>query len=257
LKKGNYFIVWGLNNSDNGSKYLFMSRKKSMPLPPCPDHELYTLVKLKDRYTWRRKRGSLTPIQLNSSFQKNVELTPISNAAASRIFAMLDPFVRGLSIGRAQAQISGMFKKAMNARGRMDFGFFEGFDFQKDHPFESLVRIPVDVKCKKESVSVSIIISPQTIKQYSKLVSGYYFEAILLYGDAGKEGGLSVETVTSRLYDFKENGKCQLELGLPLETVPWMLLIKASCLEGNELAVHPRHYGMKVIKTGEKAVCSL
>jgi hypothetical protein len=234
-----------------------MSRKKSMPLPPCPDHELYTLVKLKDRYTWRRKRGSLTPIQLNSSFQKNVELTPITNAAASRIFAMLEPFVRGLSIGRAQAQIGGMLKKAMNARGMMDFGFLEGVDFQKDHPLESLVRIPFDVECKKESVHVSIIISPQTVKRFSKLVSGYYFEAILLHGDAGKEGGLSLESATSRLYDFQENGKCQLELELPLENVPWMLLIKASCIEGNELAVHPRHYGMKVLKTGEKAVCSL
>jgi hypothetical protein len=162
---------------------------------------------------------------------------------------MLEPFVRGLSSGRAQAQVNGMFKKAINSRGRMDFGFFEGFDFQKDHPLECLVRIPVAVECKKESVYISIIISPQTVKRYSKLISGYYFEGILLYGDAGKEEGLSLETVTSRLYDFKENGKCLLELGLPLEKLPWMLLIKASCLEGNELAVHPKHYGMKVIKT--------
>jgi hypothetical protein len=227
-----------------------MSRKKSMPLPPCPDHELYTLVKLKDRYTWRRKRGLLTPIKLNGAFQKNVALTPVANGAASRLIAILEPYLRGLSIGRAHAQISGRLKKAINARDRMDFGFLEGFDFQKDHPFESLVRIPVHVGRKKESVSVSIIISPQTIKQYSKLVSGYYFEAILLYGDAGNEGELSLEAVTSRLYDFKESVKCQFELGLPLKQVPWMLLIKASCLEGNELAVHPRHYGMKVILTG-------
>jgi hypothetical protein len=106
------------------------------------------------------------------------------------------------------------------------------------------------VDCKKESVYVSILIYPQTVKRYSKLLSGHYFEAILLYGHAGKEKGLSLETATFRLYDFKKNGKCLLVLGLPLEKVPWMLLIKVSCLEGNELAVHPKHYGMKVIATG-------
>ena len=71
-----------------------------------------------------------------------------------------------------------------------------------------------------------------------------------MYGDAGKEIGLILECVTSKLYDFKEQGKCQLALKLPFMKVPWMLLLKTSCIEGSELAAHSKHYGMKVVGTG-------
>jgi hypothetical protein len=30
-----------------------------------------------------------------------------------------------------------------------------------------------------------------------------------------------------------------------------MVVLKVSCLEGNELAVHPKHYGMRVVGVGE------
>jgi hypothetical protein len=42
-----------------------------------------------------------------------------------------------------------------------------------------------------------------------------------------------------------------LRLKIPVRKVPWMVLLKVSCMEGNELAVHPRHYGMKVVKVSE------
>jgi hypothetical protein len=37
---------------------------------------------------------------------------------------------------------------------------------------------------------------------------------------------------------------------LPTGKQPWMIFLKLSCLEGNEAAIHPRHYGMKVVAVG-------
>ena len=41
-----------------------------------------------------------------------------------------------------------------------------------------------------------------------------------------------------------------MSVPLPSNGAPWMALLKVSCPEGLELAVHPRHYGMRVVKVG-------
>lgn len=55
----------------------------------------------------------------------------------------------------------------------------------------------------------------------------YYFEAVLLYGDASKERDLQTEEVTSALYPINPEmkGKCVLELVLP-EAEDWCLLFE-------------------------------
>jgi hypothetical protein len=72
---------------------------------------------------------------------------------------------------------------------------------------------------------------------------------MILYGDVTKEGGLKLGTVESKLYAFgsETTEVCELSLSLPEEDQQWIVLLKVSCLEGNEMAVHPKHYGMKVI----------
>jgi hypothetical protein len=63
---------------------------------------------------------------------------------------------------------------------------------------------------------------------------------------------LRVDSVASPLYVIGAEGEdvCTLSVDLPQADVPWMVLLKVSCLEGNELAAHPRHYGMRVVKAG-------
>jgi len=60
---------------------------------------------------------------------------------------------------------------------------------------------------KKGKVQVQIPIDSYTVKKYNQLVSEYYFDLIVLYGDAGKEQDLHVEHVTSTLYPFKPERK--------------------------------------------------
>jgi hypothetical protein len=59
--------------------------------------------------------------------------------------------------------------------------------------------------------------------------------------------------VVSSLYPFTEwieKSVCSLSIELPANKKPWMVLLKVNCLEGNELAVHPRHYAMTVVAVG-------
>ena len=83
-------------------------------------------------------------------------------------------------------------------------------------------------------------------------MTAYYIELILLWGDAGSDKGLSVEEAASPVYRIEEdyNTECRLSLVLPPEGQPWMALLKVSCIEGRELAMAPRNYGMKVIAGG-------
>jgi len=93
-----------------------------------------------------------------------------------------------------------------------------------------------------------------TVKRNSGIVTAYYFELILLWGDAGCDKGLRVEEADSPVYRIAEDYStgCQLSLVLPPEGQPWMALLKVSCIEGRELAAAPRNYGMKVIECGGK-----
>jgi hypothetical protein len=228
-----------------------MPDKKRKAIPPCPDPDLYILSELEDRYIWKRKRGTIKPAVLNASLSKNASLTSSTNKAAGRLFARLAPYFEGLAKGWAQASMAGMLKKAMNARGKMDFHFLEGFDFQKKHPLEQLLLQPVSIVIKDGEVALTLPVGRHVIKRNSRLVSGYYFEAILLSGDASKDRSIMIDSEESKLYNFNDTDQCVLHLKLPARKVPWMVILKLSCMEGNELAVHPRHYGMKVVRVSE------
>lgn len=232
---------------------IFKKRYKPVPEPPGDSHK-YILVKTKEGSHWRRKRGTLTKASLNKGFQKSADATAIASPAAKRIRDKLDEFLKGLDTGRFIANVSGKLRKIYNQKGELDFSLLEGYEVQPYHPLSFLFTGSYLVFVKKSGLSVHIAINRKTVKKHNSLVTGYYFEIILLSGNPGKHQGLRTESEISRLYSFDENkvSDCILDIALPVRKVPWMVLLKVSCLEGNTPAHHPRHYGLKVIKTGGK-----
>ena len=61
-----------------------------------------------------------------------------------------------------------------------------------------------------------------------------------------------MDSVSAPLYAMGVDSKepCRLSLDLPKAVVPWMALLKVSCLEDLELAAQPGHCGMKMVKAG-------
>jgi len=223
-------------------------RRRSNPNKPLvPFSENYIWVETKESSFWRKKRGTIKPALLNDKFQENVNLSKIAGPAAKRLIGKLHPYLFNLRTGRIMLRISNLFSKTLKQKNKMDYSLFKDLDFQEDFPF----RLPGGclVKQKNGEIQVKIPITADTIPYRSSLITDYYFELILLHGDPGKEKDLRTDVITSKLYPFSKRVKesvCTLKLTVPGKE-PWMAMLKLNSLEGNEMAVHPRHYGMNVI----------
>jgi hypothetical protein len=230
-----------------------MSSKNSKPLPPCPDPEKYILVRTKEGEFWRKKRGTEKPARLNAVFAKNVANSKVASPAAKRIVQKLRPYLRELNTGRLTAKLAGALMKAINVNGEPDFSFLQGFEFQKP-PLGKLFYAQVAIDRHSDEFVISFPIGPYTMEPKNNLVTDYYFEAVLLYGDVTIDNGLRIDSSISALYPFKGavETKCELTLQLPATTFPWMIMLKASCQEESRPSVNYNHFGMRVVMVGNE-----
>jgi hypothetical protein len=217
-----------------------------------PDPERYILVETKEGSYFRLKRGLNKPAVLNAAYQQSSDSTMVCSPAAKRMAVLLRKPLQGLGPGRLIARFTGLLRKAFHQKGIVDFSFFGDYDFQRDHPLDALLQVPYQCHEKDGVVHVQIPVEKRSVKKHNSLVTEYYFDLVLLYGDASKDDGLRVDSVTSPPYSYATTKKstCTLSLALPEKEQPWMVMLKISSLEGNELAHHPRHYGMKVVMHG-------
>jgi hypothetical protein len=229
-------------------------RKKvsKKPTTPCPDPELYILVRTKHGAFWRRKRGTIKPIRLNDNFKRNVEATFITSPAARRIMDALEPFTRRLQKGYLLAHISGRLKKALNEKGHIDFTYFEDFDFQPEWPLKRRLLHKYTLKLDGRLLEIRLDIDEFLLKQGHQHLTDYYFEAICVYGDATRDRALQVDSVSSPLYSFESRLKqtCVLTVSPPRTGDPWMVILKLNCLMGNSLDAHPKYNAMAVVMVG-------
>jgi hypothetical protein len=231
-----------------------MAKKKKVPQNPPhnPNIEIYVQVKTKEGWIQRRKRGTVNVSSLNSSFSTNVSVTKIVSPANKRIREKLEEFTRVLSTGRLHAALNRILIPTYKKEGVLNFLQMKGFEFQEDYPLEKILLANYKIRRINNFIEIQIPVSKNSVQQHNRLVTHFYFEGILLYGDALTDGLLEVEYAVSKPYDFIDTitENCKLVLPLPGKGQPWMLILKVSCLEGNEMAVHPKHYGMKVVEVG-------
>lgn len=215
--------------------------------PTCPDPDRFIWVQTKEGGFWRRKRGTVKKAKLNESLLQNSEYTKLSSPAARRVVSKLRPFMDGLKTGRLTTRISGKLRKGLNETGKLSFVPLKDMDLQMEHPMTRLLLAHVDVVRHENELIVTIPISSTTVKQHSPLVTDYYFDLVLLWGDAGDDGRLNSDSATSELFSIGKKRKISCRLSVPLPRKPWIALLKVSCMEGNELAMASRNYGMKII----------
>lgn len=225
---------------------------KKKGLPVCPDPELYQAVHTKEGSFWRRKRGSVKPAILNNAFKTTANNAAITGPIAKRICQIMQPFTDGLDTGRQTIAMINLLNESMVKNAAIDYSFFTNYEFQKEHPLDELLEAGYKLIVKKGMLCVEIDLSFEPMKQHNKIATHYYFELLLLYGNPIKENKLRVETEQSLLYSFTEtyDGMCSMSLQIPKQK-PWMLVLKASCMEDNLPAHHPKYYGMKVVGVSE------
>jgi hypothetical protein len=216
--------------------------------PECPgNREDYVWVKSKNGGHWRKKRGRVKKAVLNPVFAKNANNTGLTNEAAGRVVNMLQPFLNGIKKGDFYNRLAGKLKKVYNRAGTLSFSLTKEMNLQDEYPLEKLLIAGYHIEKTGGNALVRIPIDNYSVKRHSELVTNYYFELIMVYGDAGEAGGLQTESVISPVYPIHspKSADCVMQLAIP--DVPWIMILKLSCIEGNELAHSSRNYGMKVV----------
>ena len=143
-----------------------------------------------------------------------------------------------------------MLRTSIKETGKTDLRCLNGLDLQRDHPIERLLRVNAKTEITAHEFVVLLPVADRTIKRLNTLVTNYYFELILLYGDAGKANGLRTESEESDVYEIEKDYDLTLTLRLVLPEQPWIALLKVNCIEGDEPAKSWQLYGMKVIGAG-------
>lgn len=227
-------------------------KNKARLIPPCPDPERYVWVNRKSGGYWKLKRGSIKPAILNESLQRNSSAFTITSPVARRIKERLEEFTRGLHISSLHSRLNGELVKTYNKIGAVDFSQLKGFEIQEDHPLENILLTQYRLQQSSSSIVIQIPVKQGVVKQYNRLVTDFYFEGILMYGDGLADGSLAVGYAVSKPYSFVDTltETCEVVLQLPGDKQPWILMLKVSCLEGNEMAAHAKHYGVRVVGVG-------
>jgi hypothetical protein len=227
-----------------------MAFHKKGKRPPNPDPGSYVWIETRDGGYWRRKRGTVKKAKPNRAFRESGDRMKQSAPATSRILKKLKPYMNGLDIGRLNAHISGLLRTSMTDTGKLSLACLDQLDFQRNQPIEWLLQVIPDIAITAHELIVSIPIVEYTLKRLNTLVTNYYFELILLFGDAGTDNGLRTESEESDVYEIAKDYKLMLTLRLVLPEKPWIALLKVNSIEENEHAKLWRLYGMKVIGAG-------
>lgn len=219
-------------------------KKKRISDNKNPDADRYIIVHAKDGDHIRAKR---TDPFINAQFAEMA--TETCSAAAKQILLKLKPFTQKMT-GRMNVRLSGKMRSAKKMTGSYNYSLLNGFELQKDHPLDGLYKGIYTVKNDNGKLELGVPINGD-VQQHNGIVTAYYFEAVLLTGDAMVHNSLRVEDDRSDLYYFnqKYNATVLFQFIVPVNT-PYLLLLKVACMEGNEMAYHSKHYGMKVIGVG-------
>jgi hypothetical protein len=215
-------------------------------LGPNPDPERWIDIKTKEG--WLRRRKPKKKPKLNAVMQEHADAAKLTMPAANRLLGKLEPWVRGLDLGRVRAKMAARLKKSYFETGKMNFTYLLDMDIQPDRTMKALL-IPRPKVFLTDELVVKILILEETLRIKRSIFTDFYFELIMLWGDVMKEGSLRVIDVESKLYPrlTEVSGECVLKIDVPPTKEPWMALLKVNCLEGKELAHNPRHYALKVI----------
>jgi len=225
-------------------------KKKNRPIPPCPGNpEDYTWHNTREGGHWQKKRGTVTTATLNKSFKNNVKLTRIVSPIAVTLRKKLIPYLEYLDTGRFIANVSGRLKKEYNKSGKLDFVGLLDYEIQPYRILEKLLRCAYEVQLNKNEVIIEIPVMERAVAKGNNLMTGYFFEAILMYGDITKPNSLRTDSEISPVYEFRLKARttCRLSLLLPSKKVSWMVLLKLSCVYGKEIATYDKYHGMRVV----------
>jgi hypothetical protein len=232
--------------------------KNGRPIPAYDSDKKVLCRSSKGWYYLRNKKPTGKDAVLNETFKKNKNCLKVCAPAAARIRQKLEPWMHDLKYGNTYTiLLKGLMKSYKENGGKkIDYSHFLKADLFKDYTLEKLMAVRHTVNVKKNSVGVSIPINKNTVLRKNNVVSQYYFELILLWGDPipsnALKGALRVDDVRSENYRYETPAapKCALEIVLPTRKAPWMCILRVGSIEMKQPAAHMKNYAMHVVAVG-------
>lgn len=108
---------------------------------------------------------------------------------------------------KAACKNIGKLRTVIQNSGSLLLDCLDGFDFQPEYPFSGLLGTDIDIQRTRHELIVTIPVNDVTIERTNTLITNYYFELILLYGDAATENGLRTESTDSEIIQLKQATK--------------------------------------------------
>ena len=220
-------------------------KKEQWMLGNNPDPSKYEDIHTNAGWYRRKKkaRGSI----VNAIFKKNAANLPHTLAAADYILSLLEPWLLGLELWTLRMKLSGALLKSIN-QSKSSFTFMKGIDIQPYRKMQSLLHAKYSSSFKNDQIITTIELNSKTIDLHNSIATDFYFDAIILSGDPFKQD-IKIDSAESMVYPIENTPtvKCEIMLNLSENKVARMVLLKVSCIEGNEFARSARHYAMKVI----------
>ena len=215
-----------------------------------PNPHIWIDVKTKEG--WYRKQKPKVKPKLNAIMQQHADAQAVTMPATKRILDRLQEWTRGFELGRINATINSRLKRSYLEDGKISFKYLLGLDLQPKRTLRRLLDAIPYAKVTDE-IAIKVWGSNETIRVQRSIYTDYYYELIMVWGDPMKEKGLRVDSVESPVYpkEIEEPKTYLLKIEVPTTKQPWMALLRVACMEGNEMAYHPRHYAMKVMAVGE------
>lgn len=223
--------------------------KTKLQIPPCPDPRLYTLVQTRRKAYWRLKRGTIKPAVLNSALQQNAAMAKITAPVVQALRNALFPYLQKLQCGYTWIKIRSLLSAGLSANGLPGFQSLAGIELHPPYPLNLLLVSSYQVAINEATIQLDC--SNATVKRHNQLVTDFILEAILVIADVDSEEQFEVQHQVSPVYAVEELPAPAVNFHFMLPASGyWMLLLKVSCFEGAEAAIHPRHYGCRIVAGG-------
>src|ERR1035437_8072969 len=136
-------------------------KKNREELGANPNPDFWIDVRTKDG--WYRKKKPRQKLKLNPIMQAHRDAMGESMKATKRLMDKLEPWVRGLELGRIRATIGARLKRRYLETGKMDFTYLQDLDLQPRRTMKDILLPRPRVKVTDE-VEVKIAILEAAIK---------------------------------------------------------------------------------------------
>ncbi|RYY13423.1 MAG: hypothetical protein EOO04_31920 [Chitinophagaceae bacterium] len=167
-----------------------------------------------------------------------------------KLTAVLREFTSNFPSGNLHIRLLTPIKKYFKEYGCIRYHYLKKMDINAVRHFQNIFKGAVYTSFSAGTVSVRFCVSNMLTTRQNSLLTDYYFTGILICGDIIAEE-LMVSIEQSELYSFGDTNQknCEMVFNLPV-LKPWLLLLKIACFEGNQQAVNPKNYAMRIIATG-------